>query len=343
MVIDAAKGIEPQTRKLFEVCRLRACRSSPSSTRSIARGARSFELLDEIADMLALDVCPMTGRSGWAAEFEGVLDLAPAASAARRRQPDLPGQDRRRSRRCPGATGGGDRAGAQDRLSRVRRRGLSQRRPDAGLFRLRAQGFRRRRADRRARRLSRRRRARSPPNPRRSPRDARGHRLRLQGPGQHGPQPPRPHRLHAAMFGHLQTRHEADALGLTASRSRSIRRSCSSRRIANSPTRRSRATSSASPTTARCAWATRCPRRTGGALHRPAQFRARNPAPRPAEGPDQDQAAAQGAGRPGRRGRDPGLLPRDRQQLDHRRRRRPAPARGCASSGRRNGRRATPP
>jgi peptide chain release factor 3 len=39
MVLDAAKGIEAQTRKLFEVCRLGTSRSSPSSTRWTARRA----------------------------------------------------------------------------------------------------------------------------------------------------------------------------------------------------------------------------------------------------------------------------------------------------------------
>ena len=68
-------------------------------------------------------------------------------------------------------------------------------------------------------------------------RSRRSHRLRLQGPGQHGPQPPRPHRLHAAVLGHVQARHEADPDRAPASRSRSTRRSCSSRRTASWPTR----------------------------------------------------------------------------------------------------------
>ena len=58
MVIDAAKGIEAQTRKLFEVCRLR---DVPIMTfiNKLDREARDpFELLDEIARPLALDVAP---------------------------------------------------------------------------------------------------------------------------------------------------------------------------------------------------------------------------------------------------------------------------------------------
>jgi peptide chain release factor 3 len=40
MLIDAAKGLEAQTRKLFEVCRLRSLPTLPSSTNLIARDAR---------------------------------------------------------------------------------------------------------------------------------------------------------------------------------------------------------------------------------------------------------------------------------------------------------------
>jgi peptide chain release factor 3 len=92
--------------------------------------------------------------------------------------------------------------------------------------------------------------------------DQGSHRLHLQGAGQYGPAAPRPDRLHAAGFGHVQARHEADALRAWASRSRSIRRSCSLRRTARLPTPPSRAISSASPTTAPCAWAIRCPNST---------------------------------------------------------------------------------
>ena len=49
MVLDAAKGIEPQTLKLFEVCRGPAdCRCSPSSTSGTGPGLDPLELLDEI-------------------------------------------------------------------------------------------------------------------------------------------------------------------------------------------------------------------------------------------------------------------------------------------------------
>lgn len=76
MVIDAAKGIEPQTRKLFEVCRLRSVPIITFVNKVDREGRPVFALLDEIADMLALDVCPMSWPIGMGGEFEGVLNLA---------------------------------------------------------------------------------------------------------------------------------------------------------------------------------------------------------------------------------------------------------------------------
>ena len=76
MVIDAARGIEAQTRKLFEVCRLRSVPIITFVNKVDREGRSSFELLDEIADLLALDVCPMNWPIGMGGEFEGVLDFA---------------------------------------------------------------------------------------------------------------------------------------------------------------------------------------------------------------------------------------------------------------------------
>jgi peptide chain release factor 3 len=76
MVIDAAKGIETQTRKLFEVCRLR---DIPIITfiNKMDREARDpFELLDEIADQLQLECAAMNWPAGSGLNFHGVYDLA---------------------------------------------------------------------------------------------------------------------------------------------------------------------------------------------------------------------------------------------------------------------------
>lgn len=75
MVIDAAKGIEPQTRKLFEVCRLRSVPIITFVNKVDREGRDAFALLDEIADMLALDVCPMSWPVGMGGQFEGIYDL----------------------------------------------------------------------------------------------------------------------------------------------------------------------------------------------------------------------------------------------------------------------------
>jgi peptide chain release factor 3 len=75
MVIDAAKGIESQTRKLFEVCRLR---DIPIITlvNKVDREARDpFELLDEIESTLALDACPMNWPVGMGVMLHGLYDF----------------------------------------------------------------------------------------------------------------------------------------------------------------------------------------------------------------------------------------------------------------------------
>jgi peptide chain release factor 3 len=75
MVIDAAKGIESQTRKLFEVCRLR---DVPIMTfiNKMDREARDpFDLMSEIEQTLALDVTPASWPIGMGREFKGCYDL----------------------------------------------------------------------------------------------------------------------------------------------------------------------------------------------------------------------------------------------------------------------------
>jgi len=76
MVIDAAKGIEPQTLKLFEVCRLRSVPIITFVNKVDREGRDVFELLDEVADQLALDVSPQSWPIGMGGQFEGILDYA---------------------------------------------------------------------------------------------------------------------------------------------------------------------------------------------------------------------------------------------------------------------------
>ena len=75
MVIDAARGIEAQTRKLFEVCRLRDVPIVTFVNKVDREGRDPFELLDEVADKLALDVVPMNWPVGMGGQFRGLWDL----------------------------------------------------------------------------------------------------------------------------------------------------------------------------------------------------------------------------------------------------------------------------
>jgi peptide chain release factor 3 len=75
MVIDAARGIESQTRKLFEVCRLRDIPIITFINKMDREARDSFELLDEISDQLQLECAPMVWPAGMGLNFKGVLDL----------------------------------------------------------------------------------------------------------------------------------------------------------------------------------------------------------------------------------------------------------------------------
>ena len=76
MVIDAAKGIEARTRKLFEVCRLRDIPIVTFINKMDRESRDPFELLDEIEKTLALDTTPMTWPIGRGRDFAGTYDLA---------------------------------------------------------------------------------------------------------------------------------------------------------------------------------------------------------------------------------------------------------------------------
>ena len=76
MVLDAARGIEPQTLKLFEVCRRQGI---PIFTfiNKLDRPAQSpLALLDEIEQTLGMAVCPMNWPIGDGPDFQGVYDRA---------------------------------------------------------------------------------------------------------------------------------------------------------------------------------------------------------------------------------------------------------------------------
>ncbi|MBR7158801.1 MAG: peptide chain release factor 3 [Alphaproteobacteria bacterium] len=75
MVIDAAKGIESQTRKLFEVCRLRDMPIITFVNKLDREGRDPFSLMDEIEQDLALEVTPVSWPIGMGRDFYGCYDI----------------------------------------------------------------------------------------------------------------------------------------------------------------------------------------------------------------------------------------------------------------------------
>lgn len=75
MVIDAARGIEQQTLKLFEICRLRNIPIITFVNKVDREGRDPLEILDEIAETLALDVTPATWPIGMGTAFKSSINL----------------------------------------------------------------------------------------------------------------------------------------------------------------------------------------------------------------------------------------------------------------------------
>src|ERR1700761_7111553 len=75
MVIDAAKGIEERTRKLFEICRLRDIPIITFINKMDRESRDPFDLLDEVEQSLALDVTPASWPIGMGRDFLGTWDL----------------------------------------------------------------------------------------------------------------------------------------------------------------------------------------------------------------------------------------------------------------------------
>lgn len=74
MLIDAAKGLEPQTLKLFQVCRHRGIPILTVINKWDRPGRHALELLDEIQERIGLKPTPLTWPVGIAGDFHGVLD-----------------------------------------------------------------------------------------------------------------------------------------------------------------------------------------------------------------------------------------------------------------------------
>ena len=74
MVLDSAKGIEPQTLKLFEVCRARKLPVLTFLNKFDRPGLDPLELMDEIETKINLRPTPLTWPVGDAGDFRGVID-----------------------------------------------------------------------------------------------------------------------------------------------------------------------------------------------------------------------------------------------------------------------------
>jgi peptide chain release factor 3 len=75
MVIDCVKGVEPQTRKLLEVCRMRKTPVIVFINKLDREGQNPFDLLDEIEKELKIKVRPFTWPIGIGKSFKGVYNL----------------------------------------------------------------------------------------------------------------------------------------------------------------------------------------------------------------------------------------------------------------------------
>lgn len=74
MVIDAGKGVEKQTRKLFEVCRLRKIPVLTFINKMDMPGREPLELMDEVETVLGIQSFAMNWPIGTGKEFQGVYD-----------------------------------------------------------------------------------------------------------------------------------------------------------------------------------------------------------------------------------------------------------------------------
>src|SRR5688572_7020694 len=75
MLMDHAKGVEPRTRKLFEVCRQRRVPVVTFMNKLDRPGMDPLELVDDVTRQLDLKVAPMTWPIGMGKEFVGVVDI----------------------------------------------------------------------------------------------------------------------------------------------------------------------------------------------------------------------------------------------------------------------------
>lgn len=74
MLIDVAKGVEPQTEKLFKVCRMRKLPIFTFVNKLDREGRNPLELMEEIENLLGIRTCPINWPVGMGRTFKGVYD-----------------------------------------------------------------------------------------------------------------------------------------------------------------------------------------------------------------------------------------------------------------------------
>jgi peptide chain release factor 3 len=75
VVIDVAKGVEPQTEKLVKVCRMRATPIIVFINKLDREGKDGFDLIDEVEQKLGLTLCPLSWPIGMGQRFKGVYNM----------------------------------------------------------------------------------------------------------------------------------------------------------------------------------------------------------------------------------------------------------------------------
>ena len=75
LVVDVASGVEAQTERLMEVCRMRKTPVIIFVNKMDREGKESFDLLDELEDKLEIKVRPLTWPIGMGDRFKGVYNL----------------------------------------------------------------------------------------------------------------------------------------------------------------------------------------------------------------------------------------------------------------------------
>jgi len=75
LVVDSVKGVEEQTRKLMDVCRMRNTPVMVFVNKMDREGINPFDLLDELEKELKIAICPYTWPIGNGKQFKGVYNL----------------------------------------------------------------------------------------------------------------------------------------------------------------------------------------------------------------------------------------------------------------------------